>query len=58
MYLIVKCDELWDQYECDANRKPLCVVTDYNPYKKHGYEVYKIDRKTGNLTLIQEYDKY
>lgn len=58
MYLIVKCNELNDQWECDADREPLRVVIDYSPYKKYGYEVYKIDRKTGNLTLIQEYNEY
>ena len=58
MYLIIKCDELGDQWECDAKRIPLRIVTDYSPYMEYGYEVYKIDKKTGNLTLIQEYDEY
>ena len=55
-YLIVKCIPLDDQYECDADRIPLCVTEDYSTYKNvFGYEVWKI-QKNGNLKKIQNYD--
>lgn len=55
-YLIVKCIPLDDQYECDADRIPLCIIEDYSTYKNvFGYEVWKI-QKNGNLKKIQNYD--
>ena len=56
-YLIIKCEELLDQFECDANRTPLLLTNDFTPYKKFGYEVYEIE-KNKKLKLIQNYDKY
>lgn len=55
-YLIVKCEELSDQYECDCNRIPLKMVDDYSSYG-YGYEVYKLN-KDNTFQLIKEYDKY
>ena len=54
MYLIVKCEDLSDQYECDADRTPLCVVEDYLPYFKRGYEIYAINAD-GSLTLEKDH---
>lgn len=28
VYVVVKCDVLGDQFECDANRTPVCAVSD------------------------------
>lgn len=55
MYLIVKCTELLDQYECDYDREPLKVVSDYTPYDKKGYEVYEIST-SGGLNCIRKAD--
>lgn len=56
-YLIVKCKELADQFECDADRTPICITDDISKYHyKYGYEIYKINNN-GSLTLIKEYDE-
>ena len=54
-FLIIRCDELNDQYECDANRVPICITEDIKNYRKYGYEIYEI-YNDGYLKLIQEYD--
>lgn len=56
MYLVVKCDELGDQFECDANRTPVCVVNDYTDYNKRGYEIYQI-YIDGSLEKIRDYEE-
>lgn len=54
-YLIVKCEELGDQYECDADREPMFLVDDWEDwYKKnhptYWFEVYKfVDDKEAEL---------
>lgn len=53
-YLVVKCDELSDQYECDADRTPICVTKNYNKYNHPGYEIYEI-LSDGKLKLIKQY---
>lgn len=53
MYLIVKCTELMDQFECDYDREPLKVVSDYTPYNKKGYEIYEIST-SGALNRIHK----
>lgn len=55
-YLVIECLELADQYECDADRTPICVTDDYSSYNKKGYEIYKIE-EDGNLTKIRDYDE-
>lgn len=59
-YLVVKCEELHDQYECDVNRTPLFLSTGV-PEKKYfrfGYEIYVAnDYITGRLKRIKEYDE-
>lgn len=54
-YLIVKCDELGDQWECDANRTPVCLTDDYTPYWKIGYEVYEV-LSNNHFKLIKDYE--
>ena len=55
-YLVIECWELADQYECDADRIPICVTDDYSSYNKRGYEIYKIE-ENGNLTKIRDYEE-
>ena len=54
-YLVIKCFELCDQYECDADRIPVCVTNDYSLYNERGYEIYKIE-ENGNLIKIRNYE--
>lgn len=51
MYLIVKCEELHDQWECDCDRKPYRMVFDAEDFGE-GYEVYEIDQH-GFLNLVK-----
>ena len=59
-YLIVKCDPLSDQYECDANRTPLFICNETEAIEKYadkfGYEIYFIQNDR-NLELIKEYEE-
>lgn len=54
-YLIIECDELHDQWECDANRTPICLTNDYSEYNKRGYEIYEINAN-GTLKQIRDYN--
>lgn len=54
-YLVIECEELDDQYECDANRSPVCLTNDIDQYG-YGYEVYEI-AQDGKLKLIKDYYK-
>lgn len=53
LYLIVECSELGDQWECDANRAPLCLTEDVSQYGL-GYEVYRVN-SDNTFTLVKEY---
>lgn len=53
-YLIVKCKELGDQWECDADRTPIKMVDDYSEYGV-GYEVYEL-QNDNSFKLIKDYD--
>ena len=55
-YLIVKCTCLNDQWECDADRQPICITENYSYYDEFGYEIYEID-KEGNLKLTREWEE-
>lgn len=55
-YLIVKCEELNDQYECDADRKPIYITDDPSNYSS-GYDIYEV-KEDGTLPLIKSYDEY
>lgn len=53
-YLIMKCEELGDQFECDADRTPICMTDDYSTYGI-GYEVYELTSEN-KFRCIKEYD--
>ena len=53
-YLIVECEELGDQWECDANRTPLCMTDDCSTYG-FGYEVYELTPEN-KFRCIKEYN--
>ena len=55
-YLIIKCKELKDQWECDVDRAPICITNDFNKFNKFGYEIYEI-RANGTLRLLKDYEK-
>lgn len=61
MYLIIECEELNDQYECDANRTPIAITDDWQMwYKEHRaniglFEVYEWNGET--MTLIKGYSE-
>ena len=62
VYVIVKCTELNDQYECDADRTPILVLTKTNSdglkkFQRYGYEIY-VTSRDGSLRRIQEYNDY
>ena len=53
-YLIVKCEPLNDQCECDANRIPLCLVDNYTVFfLKYEYEIYELQNDNA-FKCIQE----
>lgn len=58
-YLIVRCVDLYDQNECDADRRPLILVDDWekwiSAHPKEHYEIYKVGF-AGRLYRI--YDTY
>lgn len=54
-YLVIKCNELGDQWECDADRRPLCITDDKDRFWKLGYEIYEI-HSDGSLELIKNYE--
>lgn len=54
-YLIVKCRELRDQYECDADRQIVGMTNDigeYNSCEDYYYEIYEL-QKDGTFKLIK-----
>lgn len=55
-YLIVECNELGDQWECDCDRKPICITDDPQKYSS-GYDIYEV-KKDGSLSLVKSYDEY
>lgn len=61
-YVIVKCEELSDQWECDADKTPMLVLVNVEPdrleeFKCYGYEVYMASAD-GTLEKIQDYNSY
>ena len=60
MYLIMRCDALGDQYECDADRTPVCLVTDWKEWyylamPHYAFEVYEMtDNQEFNLVKSYE----
>ena len=65
-YLIVKCKELGDQFECDADREPMFLVDDWGEWfnKNHPtyqFEVYKYmddDHEEVAPTVVAHYKNY
>lgn len=55
-YLIIECEELHDQFECEANRTPVCMTDDFYKFNKIGYEIYKLC-DDGTFKLIKHYSK-
>ena len=59
-YLIVKCTELGDQFECDADREPMFLVDDWKDWfnknrPTYRYEVYKfVDDEEAELVKNYE----
>ena len=53
-YLIVKCKELNDQWECEADRKPVCVTDNYSRYNRYGFDIWLI-KESGSLVKIKDY---
>lgn len=58
-YLIIKCDELCDQYECDANRIPITMTDNWMEwYEKtrpdYCFEVYEF--KNNEFILVKDYE--
>ncbi len=58
MYLIMKCEELNDQWECDCNRTPLTLTDDWQKWIKENslrcsFEVYEY--KDNKFICIKEY---
>lgn len=55
-YLIVKCEELDDGWECDARRTPMYITDNWKKKRpKYPFEVYEI-LSSGSLKLIKHYD--
>ena len=42
-YLIVKCTELGDQYECDADREPMFLVDDWEDWFQKNHPTYRFE---------------
>lgn len=60
-YLIVKCEPLDDQWECDCYREPICIVDDWSKYASENddeyFEVWEI-KDGGRLELVKTWDNY
>ena len=59
MYLIMRCNPLSDQFECDADRKPITMTDDYLEWYNdnepdYRFEVYEYSE--GTFNLVKEYD--
>lgn len=58
-YLIMKCDELCDQYECDAHRTPITMTDNwvewYNANRpRYHFEVYELQNEM--FVLVKDYE--
>lgn len=50
------CEELYDQFECEANRTPIYMTDDFYKFNKFGYEIYELC-DDGTFKLIKHYSK-
>lgn len=57
-YLLVQCEELSDQFECDCNRTPVRLVEDYKKVDTDGMEVYEILENGEIGDCIKGYEEY
>ena len=60
-YLIMKCEELGDQFECDADRTPITMTDNWKTWYKNNnpdyhFEVYEY--KNNHFTCIKNYDTF
>ena len=58
MYLIMKCDELNDQFECDADRTPITLTEDWQKWfteerPDYCFEVHEF--KDGKFECVKDY---
>lgn len=56
--LVVQATPLSDDWETDADRNPLCVISEEEAIKdfwKYGYEIYAIRKYEGILTQVKEW---
>lgn len=53
MYLIMKCKELTDQFECDASREPFCLTENPKQYG-FGFEIYEV-KSNNTFKLVKGY---
>ena len=60
-YLIMKCEELGDQYECDCDRTPITICENWQEWYhqnkniiEYDFEVYEF--KNNKFNLIKKYD--
>ena len=56
--LVIKSTPVSDDWETDADRIPLCVISQDEAIKSfwaYGYEIYTIRKSDGNLTRIKEW---
>jgi len=63
MYLIMKCEELHDQYECDVNRIPVAITPDWEKWivknePTYNYEVWSYSVVEGTFSCIKNYNDY
>lgn len=58
-WLIMECEGLSDQWECDAYRYPILITSNEEKMRsmRSGNEVYEIN-EDGTLVLIKAYDDY
>ena len=60
-YLIMKCETLGDQWECDADRKPVTMTDDWKEWVKsnmvdYDFEVYEFVENS--FKLVKSYEEY
>ena len=56
--LVIECKALSDEWETDADRNPLLIISEKEAKKyfwKYGYEIYAIRKYEGILTRVKEW---
>jgi len=60
-YLIMRCDMLNDQYECDADRTPVAITDNWQKWYKNNYPDFDFEvweYKNSNFKVVNSYDDY